>query len=543
MHVPDAASIKAWLKKHQWLIVAGLFFVIFKFTLVTVLWHGRIVPPSPDDSSVYLLHLDSVLDCPVLFGCADSPVNFGTYAGVDHLVYRVGLGWPGRLLGWDALETYRCGFYIGTVLLALALIFFLSKLNDGKQRLTAYSLFILALYNGAGSYHGFFWVVPSFFALLFFFLILGIFFDRQIRRWPLYLALLVPLGIFSHVLGLYLLAVLPFYCLFNAALEKRIDWLCVRKSIFAFSVALLFYVPTVAYFSSFSYGNPYGPETLIQQVSERRSAGTLALTTGETGRLPGERNLLPGWEGVSTAYFRWIFPSWIGYVIFATCLWLNYRYRRYRIISLYLAAVLFTLAASLNPHGERSLIFLWPVTFIFYGQASWLGLKWASENLKPGVPVELLRMLIMGVTVFFVILASMYSFLWNRYLNSLRDIVVPEDVLMFLSESVRHEAKVMYATEVAFLDNWMTLDGTYRKPGRTLSLDESDYYVTLDEATLRHEKELHGTLFAPFFDILSRVLLFQHEIPPARMDGERVTEGMRVEYSSGPVQIYDSNPN
>lgn len=543
MNIPDAVSIKAWLKKHQWLIVAGVFFVIFKFILVTVLWHGRVIPPSPDDSSVYLLHLDSVLDCPALFGCADSPVNFETYTGVDHLVYRVGLGWPGRLFGWDALETYRFGFYFGTVLLAFTLVFFLSKLNGGKQKLTAYSLFILALYNGAGSYHGFFWVVPSFFALLFFFLILGVFFDKRIRHWPLYLTLLVPLGIFSHVLGLYLLAVLPLYCLFNAALERRMDWLCVKKSIFAFSVALLFYVPTVAHFSSFSYGNPYGPETLIQQVAEQRYDGMFSQTAGANQRPAAERTLFPGWEGIRTSYFHWIFPSWIGYIIFAVCLGLNYHYRRYRIISLYLAAVLFTLAASLNPHGERSLIFLWPVTFIFYGQASWLGLKWASENLKPGVPVELLRMLIMGVTVFFVILASMYCFLWNRYLNSLRDIVVPEDVLMFLSESTRHQGKVMYATQVAFFDNWMMLDSAYRRPDRTTTLNEADYYVTLDEATLRHEKELHGALFAPFFDILSRVLLFRHEVVPARMDGERVTEGMRLEYSSSPVQIYDSNPN
>ena len=211
-------SKKSWLKnntvkfikKNKLLILVALFFIIWKFFLVYTLWHGRVIAPEPDDSFVYIAHINSVIKCPSLLFC-ESPYSLHRFAGWEHLSYRLFFGSLGKLFHWTGSQTYHYSFYIGIVLLLPTLIYFIKKLTKNNQPLSALILFFLALYNGNGSYHGFFWIVPSFFSVLLFFLIFGIILDNKNRSWKYILPVLALSASLNHAMSIYSSAIFLIY--------------------------------------------------------------------------------------------------------------------------------------------------------------------------------------------------------------------------------------------------------------------------------------------------------------------------------------------
>ncbi|MFZ1627015.1 MAG: hypothetical protein WAT81_04395, partial [Candidatus Moraniibacteriota bacterium] len=338
--LPNITALKIFVKNNAWILVAVFFFVAWKFFLISTLWEGRLTPPIPSDSSVYLLHIDATLNCSNLLSCPDRAISFNTYTGVDHLSYRLFLGIFGKIFGLDVVETYLFSFYIGTMLLAATLALFTSKLTGVDKKLAAFLIIILGLYNGSGSYHGFFWVVPSFFSFLLFILILSIILDAENQRWKIWLAILAPLSIFTHMLGLYLLFILLAYFVFYVFLKKNIDLLLFKKIVYVIAISMITYIPVSMYFTLNSYGNPYGPGAFATKIMDREESAAAATNALAKTELPGVSLAtidLPGWRNIYADYFRWIFPSWIGYLAFFTCVALHFYFKQYRILCLYLS--------------------------------------------------------------------------------------------------------------------------------------------------------------------------------------------------------------
>ncbi len=540
--------IKAFLKDNTWILIAVFFFIAWKFFLISTLWDDRAIPPGPDDSFVYILHIDSSLRCDNLVSCHERAFSFDTYGGFDHLVYRVFLGGIGKVLGLDAVSTYQLSFFIGTLFLVGVLTFFLSRFKGATTRSIAVSLGALALYNGAGSYHGFFWIVPSFFALLIFFCILGIFLDEKVQRWKFYLLLLVPAGIFTHVLGLYLLAVLPLYVGFQTIMARHIDWLQARKTLFVFAIAAAAYFPVGLYYSHFSYGNPYGPNVLAKHILEKTSTLGSASSTSEKDALgeeittlsqsdPSHYRLFPGWEKVYSDYFRWIFPSPLGYIVFVICLLILVSYRQFQLISLYLASLVFSFTASLSPNGERSLILVWPITFIMYAQAAWYAFSFIREytTQKPIFRFAALTSLLFAVSCA-IFLSASYGYLWNVYLNHSRNIAIPPALTKYLIDLSQEKNRIAYSVDMNFLDNHLLLTHGGNRPQKTILLSEATYYVELTPERIERDQKAYDKVFNDFFSVIQTLVFFRREDSATKKSNELPIDRF---FSSTPIARFD----
>lgn len=517
---------KKFLTDNKWIILAAAFFILWKFFLIYSLWDDRHIPPGPDDSYIYILHIDSTLRCDNFLSCQERAFAFDTYGGFDHLSYRIFLGTIGKILGLDATATYHLSFYLGTLLLIPALIFFLLRLDSRAKGLVAFSLFTLALYNGSGSYHGFFWVVPSFFVFLIFLIILGILLDDTIQRWYHWFFLLLPLAIYTHVLGLYFLAVLPIFFILYSLLTRTFHKLLLKKILFLFGVAIAVYVPVGIYFSEFSYGNPYGPEVIAKNIISQKitvinEGQQTGVTTKESKDVHPFFTLdrahieaaLPGWGKITSDYFRWIFPSFIGYIIFFYCFFFLLSQKYYKLIALYLASFFFVIASATSIHGERSLILIWPLTFLLYAQAGWLTLRLIHENITPDWYRFLLKICIIITIISAVVITSMYSYLWNSYLNQVRNILITPELTRYLKQEAFPYKLIAYSNDMNFLDAFMMLEYGSEKPGKTIELPTASKYVTLEKEERVADIISYESTFQRFFHLVRQVLLFEKEKP------------------------------
>jgi hypothetical protein len=501
--------LKRFLREYVWVITALIFFVTWKFFLISTLWENRTLPPEPDDSLVYILHIDSSLRCPDLLSCPDQAFSFDTYAGFDHLSYRVFLGLLGRIFSLDAIEAYFFGFYIGTVALAFVLVLFLKQLTNSIP-ITATSLASLALYNGTGSYHGFFWVVPSFFSLLLAYALLAILIKRDFgRREIVAIAIIVPLSIYTHILSLYFLLIPPIFFILLWMFTRKFPASGFKKTGIALCIALCSYIPVALYFSNISYGNPYGPDIILKHVAEKSKAlpETLQSKSGqatfETTNIKAKTALesdplfatkrFPGWEPIKNNYFHWLFPHWIGYVVYVACIFLLLFFHKYRTLSLYFSSVIFTLASTVSPFGERSLLFLWPATFILYGQAAYLGFRFSRSHIRSPLQQRILQGILVIAIILFIALNGTYSYTWNRSRNTMRDIDESFEATRRLTALVKRGEKVAYSDDMNYLDNLAFLTERKKKPDKTIVLKEATYYVDLDPQ--RKELDTKPNLF------------------------------------------------
>ncbi len=541
------SDIEKFSFENRWIIAALFFFIAWKFFLVHTLWNDRLIPPVPDDSYIYVLHLDSTIHCVNFLSCSDRAISLSSYAGFDHLMYRLSVGIPARMLGLDPVQAYHFGFYLGTLLLSVAILFFVSALNPGSQRLIAFSIFILSLYNGAGSFHGFYWVVPSFFSLIAFLVTLSTILTER-KHWMLWLTFSVPFGIFSHTLGLYLLAVLPLFVALYSVLERKYSPLLIKKVIFILFIAGVTYIPVAFYYSQVSYGNPYGPERIMENTFDLTTGTGFTERLREWTKSPVNvelSTLFPGWEKINQDYLRWIFPSWIGYIVFIVCIGVLFQAKQHSLLSIYFSALLFSMAASISIHAERSLILLWPMTYLLYGQAAWFAWKLLQRLTSPKWFQISARSLILFMTLFSILLSIAYSYLWNRYLNMARNIDIQPETIEYLQQHVSPGEKIIYSETTSLIDNILLLRYGTIQPERTITLREANYSVVLSTQKKAGDAQMYDSLFRNFFGILSKTLLFDRP-PQTTLDYNELPRELGLSFVKvavfGDIEVYKIIP-
>jgi hypothetical protein len=160
---------KEYVHKEKWFLAAILFFIVWKFFLISVLWQDRTIPPEPDDSYNYLTQIASIAEC-TIEGCSSTNITLQNSSGFNYLTYRVFFGAIGNITNLPIQTVYYLSFYFGIIFLISILIPFLKSFSQNRL-LIAWSIFFLSFYHGFGETHGFFWVVPSFYFVVFFFVL------------------------------------------------------------------------------------------------------------------------------------------------------------------------------------------------------------------------------------------------------------------------------------------------------------------------------------------------------------------------------------
>lgn len=419
------------MKTNKWIILAAVIFFVWKIFLICTQFRNGLDAPRFNDTAVYITHIDSINQCNAIIFCKEFPASFEGYGGFEHLTYRLFFGAIAHLLDTTSLSMFLASFYIGTLLLIPTLILFLKHLNPNKD-LLAFSLLFLALYNGAGSYHGFFWVVPSFFALMFFFILFAVFIGNY-KQWRLLTWVLIPSMIYTHFIGLYLLSVLIIFTLFYSLFTKNIDAVLFKKLAFIVLVATLFYIPTAFYLKNNPYGgNPYGIETFthlfINTHIEHISNTTKNKNNGDSpasahiitpksivdfAKTSGQE-FFPGFSQIKTDYLDWIFPHWLAILPFFLLILLLIYYEQYILLSLYFAALSFTFLSSISVYGMRSLLLTWPLTFLIYGYGAWFSFLFAQERIKNKNLLFSAYGVIILTICCFTFINVMYSYSWNH---------------------------------------------------------------------------------------------------------------------------------
>lgn len=476
--VPSRAALFSFVVENKWIVFAAAFFILWKFFLIATLWEGRTQPPEWDDSYAYIDHIYSVVVCPSFVFCRDTLFPFDVYAGFNHLTYRLFWGGLAKLFHVDAMTIFHWSFYMGVPMLVASLIFFLRRLTNNKA-LIAISLFFFALYNGAGSYHGFFWVVPSFFAVIFFFILLGIILDHKEdwRRWAPWIFLVVPLAIFTHVLSLYaILLLFPAFAVLYSLFRRKVDKLLIKKVVFAILVALVFYLPVYALVSR---NVPYGPQAVAREIGVKEvtvSPGAAALPKILKMRVYKDVRLnevLPGIGRFYLDYIEWIFRNWAATLLFVGVILLVLARKEYAVISLYVASLGFSLLTTMNQFGFRSLALLWPVTFLLYAYGAWAAFQVIPAFMRQSWRIWG-KILLAAAFVGFVLLNMAYSLYWNETQNRAKNFQISDEAVSFIYSKEPNKTIAL----ASLIPIYLRFKG-YPSINLAESLPDADYFCTV----------------------------------------------------------------
>lgn len=423
-------SALAFLKKHQLILLAMSFFLIWKFLLVSVLWQDRTTPPEPDDSYAYISTIASASACPHTFLCSQQTQAFvSDYASYIEFSYRIILGGTARILNLSPEKMYEASFYIGTILLAGALFIFLRSLTKNST-IISLSILALALYHGSGEIHGFYWVVPSFFMTLLFFYIMAFIMRDQTPKHQFWLALfLVPTFISMHPMSGYILIIPILYAGIHSALERKINWHTIKKTAFIIIVGVLSLAMQSFFMAQKGQGDPYGIQSLfsnaISILSQFRTDTTALVSydiTKNTNSTPAiaESYLDNRVKTMQVAYFSWFFPHWIVAVPFMGILFLLYQKKEYRILSIYIASLTFFIISTiLNQFGFRTGVILWPITYIIYAFVLYHLTLFIKEytTIRPALYKISIGSIAFGCAIF-VFLNILYALIVNTNMNA-----------------------------------------------------------------------------------------------------------------------------
>lgn len=530
------SNLKNFLVKNKWIILSALFFIILKFYLIGVLWHGRDIPPEADDAYIYISHIASVENCPSFLFCSEAPYSIHNYSFFEHLTYRLFFGTIGKITHLSPAEIFHLSFYIGVILLLPSLIFLLKSLGlDSKS--TAFALFFLALYNGSAYYQGFWWIVPTFFATIIFFFILGITFNNKISHWKLKLFLLSLLILLTHPLGIYFtISLIPlclFYSLFSFSIQKD----CLRKVLFSLVITLLLYLPLSFYLHNYTLeGNPFGIENSLISLTKKylpetssESPNNYPIETELSPKKELTNNIFPSFKIINNYYFKWIFFSNLfGLIPFCLITFLLGVKNHYALLSIYFSLLVILIAASLNEYGYRFLILLWPITYAFYAVGIWEIIRYLNQHNQE-LFWKSLKYALFGFIFMFSMVNIIYAYLFNKFMSNLENIEHPSLFTNYIVSDTQSKGKIYLKKKILLT----YLETTVLKDRITSQLDNADYYVTLKDNyyTIKNTKlyELY-TYIAPLINITTEEepVLKKRTLPPSNFILEKEFNDIRI---------------
>lgn len=537
------------IKENKWLIGAVVFFILWKFFLIHILWQDRSIPPEPDDSYNYISQITAIADCKGFHFCPYLGVSMEDSTGFVYLSYRLFFGWLAKITQLSPQTIYHFGFYLGTLFLAFILCPFI-KIFTNNKHLLAWSIFFLSFYHGLGEIHGFYWVVPSFFSVLLFF-ILAMYILRDELKFKVWL--IIPLTVlyaFSHPTSVYFIAIIFLYLLILSLLTRSINHTAWKKLFFVASIVLFSsFLPNYFLSKNESQENAYNiKETLPYAQSVTQTAIGIPETNGNEGiqkplklnqdDQPIEKKKTFFGQKIDTlqnVYLRWIFPHWIFIPPFLLCFLILVYKRQFEILSFYGASfIFFILATFLNPLGYRSAIIVWPITYILFAFASWYLIEIIYDKIKGWVRNTFLEILLLLLLLFFSINA-VFALVFNENIN-IRDnyFFKPESALTeYLLNEVPSKKTVTLPLELMLAEPSIISSLKSRVVPYTA---KPDYIVMTDLTKIPREKER-----SPLFKMVKETAeKFGFFMQPEKITSTRynLPEGYTFEKEFGIFDVY-----
>lgn len=365
-----------FFNKNFLIFSAITFFILYKFWLISTVLGGRTSLPEPDDTYTYL----SLVNLIRTHGILGNTFGMPDYSNIKtlYLPYTALLAYTGNIFNLSSETIFKAYFYIGTIILPFTLwVFYKTFIKD--KRLIAFLIFFLAFYNGSGAYHGFFWVVPSFFAFLLFLLLFCIILLKT-KYWYLISFILTLPFILIHPISVYSPVIFILWAVVYSILEKRVYKILFLRSLVISLFSLFWVIITTIYYQyrGVKVDGEYSIFGAVRALSEysnwlsfiiqKNSVNmTTKMITLPISSTPISSTQEASWNIMKQEYFNILFPVPIFIVIFCLILFLLYK-RGYKwLVSLYFASIIFCIISNISWFGYRSLMFLWPVTFMVIG--------------------------------------------------------------------------------------------------------------------------------------------------------------------------------
>lgn len=544
-------KIKHFLDKNKWIIATLVFFIAWKFFLIAILWDNRIAPPEPDDSYTYVSQIAAVKNCPHIL-CEYPAISFANSGGFIYFSYRIFLGLLAKLFFLSPLQVYHLGFYIGTALISMTLLFFLKKITNEKKAI-AFLLFLFSFYYGTGETHGFFWVVPSFYSTLLFFLILTIILSPKKNFMLLFF--LTPIFIFTHPLSIYFSFILPIFYTFILAFERKNDFLLLKKTAFVFFLALICHASISFYLrEGDNYFSIVSQVEQFKQIQKKNFSeknkitvpeqnASIVISQQESKIISAPNKELPPKESflskkmatLSATYFEWFFPSWIGFFPFIFFLIILFYYRQHKVLSLYFSSLIFFLISTFaSEYGYRSGIILWIASFLLYGFGFFYSFRFIKNNIRKKY-LLIATQIIFSLGLFvFIFLNAFYSIICAKNLNIRDNYDIKSDFLDYVITNTRENDPINMTplllscskASILFNRNQLTTDAAISK-----------YIVALEFKN--NEEKINNSKINIFF---KKIMVFFGIQKRNRLYGENnVPENFHEEIRFGSVIIYKND--
>ncbi|MDD3607707.1 MAG: hypothetical protein PHQ20_02830 [Candidatus Moranbacteria bacterium] len=540
MKIINLSGIVKFVKNNKWIIISSIFFLAWKFFLVGILWQNRALPPEPDDSLIYTGFIKSVKDCTYLI-CEYPFISMKNYVGFLYLPYRLFLGITAKIYDVDPINMFHYSFYIGYVILVAVLISFLSTLTKNK-RLIGLSLFFLALYNGSGLFHGFFWVAPAFFAVVVFLGIFSIILNPDIKRFWLWALILTPILVFIHPSGIYSFTIYIFFYLIYSFFSHDWQMLIFKKTALIIAIAIVSYLPLFFYLNFYSQGNPWGVKNVVGRTLSESKENVFKTSNDSQEKVivappikPDVKtiNLFPGYRDVYESYFLWIFPHWLGVLIFIFVLLVLVYFKKTMLISIYFSSLIFVLLSTLNQYGYRSVAYLWPITYILYAFGVWYAFK-LLPVVKNKFLCLVLKIAFSAATLGFILLNIIYSYAWNQYSNQRDNIIISDEAYLFLEKEVKNDQSVFYGDK--FLHSFSLNTGMINYYN-SKNKDGADYLIY--QTLISNPNCQSGNLlFESFLNNSSKILKINRKPSIQAERKKNDTEGFYLYKNIDNIEIY-----
>ncbi len=394
------------LLKDKYILTATSGFLIFQLVLSFWLWDrtGN-VPPSFGDAYAYTFEIGKVIKYHHLL--VDIP-SISQPAQLAYVSYSAILGGLGILTHQNASQVFFASFFWGKLIMALIILYFLSKLLK-ENHMISLALLTLGLSAGDGAIHGLYWVAPSFFMLATFWLLIASGLTDEISNWKL--MIICGIYIFIHPISAYTLVVIAIYAAIIWITTKRVPsglilvvfWMLIFIIIYQYLKFTLPHnpVPEVVPQSYYLVTKIDNPVPSLHLFTITFIDKWIEQNTGVISKL------IPGFIPTYNSYFSWFARFPILIPGFGYCLYLTYKHKQVKVWGLYISCLAFTLAAIFNPFGYRSLIFLVPITLIVI--SSGIYLFWNEIHSKFRKAQALLKMCIVFVTIFVLVFLAAFS--------------------------------------------------------------------------------------------------------------------------------------
>lgn len=432
-------SPSEFLRTNRWIIAASIFFIIWKFFLIGILWDGRSIAPEPDDSYEYIARIAAVSECQSGLFCPYTGVSMYDHSGFAYLSYGLVFGLIGKAFSLTPENTFYLSFYLGTIILAIALPFFLYAFTQ-RRSLIALSIIFLAFYHGTGESHGFFWVVPSFYSVVLFFILFRFITSKQLQLGTyLLVSLLAITYAFTHPISIYLVFFFPLYLGVHFYFTKNYSSLEVKKVLFVLIVVLGSAGIQSLYLAQASQLNYYGIGSSINQARQvmddfTRVNGSQYHFNYNVVQTEARGLLASRIDTLHATYFRYILPHWIIIFPFILSLWMLQYRREFRLLAFYLSSFFFFIVATLfHEFGFRSAIILWPATYLI-GAFTFYHVYSSLPNQLSGATLHFWRFISISLLILFFVLNSIFSIGYNLNVNERDNFQIDESFIPSLLE-------------------------------------------------------------------------------------------------------------